>query len=103
MSFGNKSFTGSLVKPLVSSGGSSLTGTGPVTVVAGGESFYMDVKDSQDCSVQVVVGAFGSVGGGTNVIPAPNVTPPPVTCIYYFFLYILYLLRCANAGTWELS
>ena len=73
MSFGNKSFTGSLVKPLVSSGGSSLTGTGPVTVVAGGESFYMDVKDSQDCSVQVVVGAIGTAANTLTVTQGTGV------------------------------
>jgi hypothetical protein len=40
-----------------------------------------------DVVTVVVVGAFGAVGGGTNVIPAPNVTPPPVTCIVMYSLY----------------
>ena len=67
MSFGNRSFTGSLVKPLVNPSGASLPGSGPTTVLAGGESFYMDVKDAQDISIQVNVGSIGTVGSTLTV------------------------------------
>lgn len=67
MSYGNKSFTGSLVKPLVNPAGSSSL-IPPTTVVSGTETFSMDTKDAQDCSIQVIV---GNISTAANTKSAP--------------------------------
>jgi len=73
MTFGNKSFTGSLVKPLVNPQGAPPIAR-PITVVSGGESFVMDVQDSSDNSIQVIVGRISTAANTSTVTQASGIS-----------------------------